>query len=78
MTRTRRKTLSFAAPLRLKGIGRELPPGDYDVIIDEELIEGLSFPVYRRVTTWVMAPTPTFSTELVVVDPAELTAGVAR
>ena len=43
-TRTKRETLTFAHPFLLKSIGRSLPPGAYDVLTDEELIEGLSFP----------------------------------
>ncbi len=44
-TRTQRKTVAFGHPFRLKGVDRVLPPGDYEVLTDEELIEGLSFPV---------------------------------
>jgi len=32
----------------LARIGRCLPAGSYEVATDEELIGGLSFPVYRR------------------------------
>jgi hypothetical protein len=55
-TRTRRETTHFKHPFRLKGIDRLLPPGAYDVITDEEMIEGLSFPSYRRVATMIMVP----------------------
>lgn len=48
-TRTNTKTVTFAHPFLLKGIDRILPAGDYRVVTDEELIEGVSFPVYRRV-----------------------------
>lgn len=75
MTRTRRHRLAFANPLRLKTLDQLLPPGEYEIITDEELIEGISFPVYRRVGTWIMAPTPNLSVELVGVDPVELKAG---
>ena len=53
MTRTRDKTLTFGKPFLLKGVDRVLPAGDYRVATDEELIEGLSFPVYRRVATMI-------------------------
>jgi hypothetical protein len=74
-TRTRRKTVVFESPFLLKDIGRTLPAGDYEVLTDEELIEGLSFPVYRRVSTMMMVPAPpphTSSTEMLTVDPREL------
>jgi hypothetical protein len=48
-TRTQRETVVFSHPFRLKWVDRVLPPGDYEVVTDEELIEGLSFPVYHRV-----------------------------
>jgi hypothetical protein len=42
-TRSRRETITFKHPFRIKGIDRVLPPGAYEVITDEEMIEGLSF-----------------------------------
>jgi hypothetical protein len=48
--RTTTKTVTFAHPFLLRGIDRILPAGDYRVVTDEELIEGVSFPVYRRVS----------------------------
>ena len=56
MTRTREKTWTFGKPFMLKGVDRVLPAGSYRVATDEELIEGLSFPVYRRVATMIFAP----------------------
>jgi hypothetical protein len=35
----------------IDGFEQELPAGDYVVETEEELVEGLSFPVYRRVST---------------------------
>ena len=52
-TRTTGKTVTFAYPFLLRGVDRTLPAGDYRVVTDEELIEGLSFPVYRRVSTMI-------------------------
>jgi hypothetical protein len=33
------------------GFEQELPAGDYVIETEEELIQGLSFPAYRRVST---------------------------
>ena len=55
-TRTRRETVHFKHAFRIKGIDRLLPPGAYDVVTDEEMIEGLSFPSFRRVATMMMVP----------------------
>jgi hypothetical protein len=55
-TRSRRETIIFRHPFRIKGIDRLLPAGGYEVITDEEMIEGLSFAVFRRVATMIMVP----------------------
>ena len=80
ITRTTRKTVKFSNPFSLKGVGRILPAGNYDVVTDEELIEGLSFPVYRRVATTMFVPTQSFqgSVEMLTVDPLNLAAAQDR
>lgn len=50
-TRTRKTTVTFARPFHLSGFGEALPAGDYLIETDEELLEGLSFPAYRRILT---------------------------
>jgi hypothetical protein len=55
-TRSRRETVHFKHPFRIKGIDRLLAPGAYEVITDEEMIEGLSFASFRRVATMIMVP----------------------
>ena len=79
--RTLSKTVFFNKPFLLKGIGRMLPAGDYRVVTDEELIEGLSFPVYRRVSTMIFVPSqfqPAASTEMVTIDPLDLQAALEQ
>jgi hypothetical protein len=58
-TRSRRETITFQHPFRIRGIDRLLPAGAYEVITDEEMIEGLSFPAFRRVATMIMVPAAT-------------------
>jgi hypothetical protein len=75
--RTTRKIVTFIYPFLLKGIDRTLPPGDYQVVTDEELIDGLSFPAYRRVSTMIFVPAQSrraSSIEMVTVDPLDLQA----
>jgi hypothetical protein len=55
-TRTRCTSVTFAHPFELNGIGRMLSPGDYRVVTDEEVINCLLFPVYRRVATMMFVP----------------------
>jgi hypothetical protein len=80
-TRTNRKTVTFIGPFVLKGVDRILPPGDYQVVTDEELIEGLSFPVYRQISTMILVPTQSdrmSSVEMVTVAPRDLRAAQDR
>ena len=71
--RTTSKTVTFALPFLLKGVDRVLPAGDYRVVTDEELMGGLSFPVYRRVSTMILVPTESRQiVEMLTVDPLDL------
>jgi hypothetical protein len=73
--RTSSKTVSFARPFLLKGVDRVLAAGQYKVTTDEELIEELSFPVYRRVATMIFVPADSqnsSSVEMVAIDPRDL------
>jgi hypothetical protein len=54
--RSRRETITFKHPFRIEGVDRLLPAGAYEVITDEEMIEGLSFASFRRVTILIMVP----------------------
>ena len=68
--RTIRRTIPFRRPFYLKGVDRLLPVGDYSVVTDEELIEGLSFSAYHRVSTTIFVPAPSGSAiERVTIDP---------
>jgi hypothetical protein len=51
MTRTKRSTLTFNRAFTLEGVDRSFPAGAYELVMDEELIEGLSFSAYRRVAS---------------------------
>ena len=79
--RTTRKIVKFSNPFSIEGVGRVLPAGNYEVVTDEELIEGLSFPVYRRVATMMLAPTQSSqapSIEMLTIDPVDLVAALER
>ena len=49
-TRTSKKTVTFRRPFVLDGFDEVQPPGVYNVETDEELLEGISFPAYRRIS----------------------------
>jgi hypothetical protein len=79
ITRTKRATLTFRHPFSLKGVDRRLTPGQYEVVSDEELIEELSFPVYRRISTLIfLPPHGSSSAEMINIDPADLAAAQER
>lgn len=52
-TRTSKKTVTFRRPFTLGALNEVLPSGDYIIETDEELLEGLSFPAYRRKLTLI-------------------------
>jgi hypothetical protein len=54
--RSRRASVTFRHPFRIRGIERLLPAGAYEVITDDEMIEGLTFLACRRIATKIMAP----------------------
>ena len=79
--RTREATLTFCRPFLLKGVDRRLPAGAYKTVTDEELIEGLSFPAYRRVATMIFVPAQARhggGMEMIAIDPADLRAAQER
>jgi hypothetical protein len=74
-TRSRRETVHFRHSFRIKGIDRALPAGAYEVVTDEEMIEGLSFASYRRVATMIMVPCAAprqSSTEMISIGSVDL------
>jgi len=78
IARSLSKDVVFDRQFLLKWVDRTLPVGSYRVVTDEELIEGISFPVYRRVATMIFVRTPTHGKEMVTVDPLDLQAALDR
>jgi hypothetical protein len=73
----RDETVIFSKPFLLKGVDRTLPAGSYRVVTDQELIEGVSFPAYRRVATMIFVPgAQGRSIEMVTIDPIDLRAAL--
>jgi hypothetical protein len=79
MTRSLSKTVVFNRPF-LSGVDRMLPAGAYRVVTDEELIDELSFPAYRRVATMMVVPASVgaSSIEMARIDPLELHTALER
>ncbi|MFW8636085.1 hypothetical protein [Cribrihabitans pelagius] len=52
--RSSRSMVTFSNPFTLAGYQDELPAGEYEVAVEEELLQGLSFEAYRRTATYLM------------------------
>ena len=80
--RTHSRPVTFLRSFTLRGVDGVQPPGTYTVETEEELIEGLSFPAYRRKATVMLLPaldsTTTGSRQIATIDPLELQAAQAR
>lgn len=71
------ETVILLHPFRLSGMDEILPPGRYLVETEEERLEGVSFPAYRRLSTVIHLAGRPHSSETargVTIDPAELVA----
>jgi hypothetical protein len=78
LTRTLRSSVTFQRPFRMKGADGVQPAGTYSVDAEEELIEGISFAAYRRVSTMLMLETPgrTGVVQAIMVDQKDLDAAL--
>ncbi|MDH3596752.1 MAG: hypothetical protein OEU09_11155 [Rhodospirillales bacterium] len=79
--RTSKKTVTFRRPFVLGGLDEVLPAGTYSVETDEELLEGISFPAYRRMLTLIhlhAKPGHPGLTQTLTIDPNELDAALKR
>lgn len=79
--RTSHKTVTFTQPFSLSGIDEVQAAGSYTVETSEELLQGLSFPAYRRIETLIFLPSRpggAFVERVVNIDPLELEAAQKR
>jgi hypothetical protein len=78
-TRTTRSTVTFSRPFTLSGVDGIQPAGTYTVETDEELIQELSFPAYRRIATLLLLPSQpgtAILAQIATIDPLELKAAL--
>jgi hypothetical protein len=79
--RTSEKTVTFSKPFVIGGFDEVLPAGAYSVETDEELLEGISFPAYRRILTVIHLRAESSNPGLartLTIDPNELDAALQR
>ncbi len=79
-TRTTKSTVTFKRPFNLSGFDGEQPAGSYSVETDEELMEGMSFPAYRRMATMMQLDASSRGSagilQVAVIDPEQLAAAL--
>lgn len=79
--RTSKKTITFERPFVLNGFDEALPSGAYCIETDEELLEGISVPAYRRISTLIhlhAQPGHPGLMRTLTIDPNELDAALER
>ncbi|AQQ05659.1 hypothetical protein B0E33_20545 [Roseibium algicola] len=52
--RSTRSTVTFCHPFTLKGRSEILPAGAYEVLVEEEELQGVSFLAYRKTATYLI------------------------
>jgi len=52
-TRSTKTSVTFVNPFSLPGYVGVLPAGEYEVLVEEELLQGLSFEAWRRTSTFL-------------------------
>jgi hypothetical protein len=75
--RTSRKSVTFRRPFSLSGLDEMQPAGTYTVETNEELLESLSFPAWRRTATVILLRPQGGAAGIgqdVEIDPSELEA----
>jgi hypothetical protein len=79
--RTTRCVASFDEPFSLRNVEGVQPPGDYNVYVEDELIQGLSRAAYRRVSAILQLPSissPQEQSRLVCVNASDLKAALMK
>jgi hypothetical protein len=73
--RTTRAIVTFQHPFTLGGVDEKLEAGEYIVETCEEMVEGLSFIAYKRISTTIIKPHAIYGEairQLFEIDPVEL------
>ncbi len=54
LTRSTTSKVTFWNAFMFGDDQQELPPGTYEIVVEEELLQGLSFEAYRRTATYLL------------------------
>ena len=81
MTRTTHQTVTFARPFVVPGLDGAQPAGTYTVETDDELLQALSVPAYRRLETRIRVRGGSGRAgfeQVARIDPGDLDAALAK
>jgi hypothetical protein len=81
MERTTKSEITFSHPFIISSLVMPLDAGTYRLIVDEELIEGLSSPTYKRTGTHLEIPAIGIQIgkrQLLQIYPQELEAAIRK
>lgn len=76
-TRTTSRSVTFRRPFQLSGFDAVQPAGTYVIDVEEEALEGISFPAFRRLSTQMRIST-LGKTEHRFINPVELDEALQR
>lgn len=79
-TRTTLSSVTFTRPFFLSSLDGEQPPGTYQLVTEEQPVEGLTVGAHLRTATMLhlpARPAPGQTRQVVQVDPEELNAVLA-
>jgi hypothetical protein len=80
VTRITEKTVTFIRPFFLTALGEDQAAGTYTIETEEELLQDVSYPAYRRVATRIYLHTPGDDriTGIATIDPEELDEALSK
>ncbi|QDL93259.1 hypothetical protein FDP22_16595 [Paroceanicella profunda] len=75
--RSSRRMVTFSRPFTLPGYADQFPAGAYEILIEEEQMQGLSFEAHRRTATFMTVHRRGGRTEMRQIREADLAAALA-
>jgi hypothetical protein len=80
MNRTTTTTVNFRHPFTIEGLDGWQPAGSYVIEMEEEMLQSLSFPAWRRLHTAIRLPGrpgASVTEQVATIDPAAIDAALA-
>lgn len=72
LSRTTTSIVTFVHPFVVAGYTDKLPPGSYELFVEDEVIQSHSFTAYRRTSTHLLIKWKIGGSELRLLDPGKL------